>query len=251
MNKLFLAWALFSMMAIAADREGNPGEIQKLKFMAMVNKISFILRDHPKDFPEIDFKEFSEVIEKMDVRFVREELPVVGQSNPTMMNFPDENMIKVNRLRWTVNSISLQERMSLIFHEILGLMKKGDGNHLISSRIVNFIDQSTIALFQKFSCQAYCVVHVQNTDLRTLQTRQMLGVGLTATEAFLELEDNCQWLMNITDPLPPLAGTQAAILVKGTFDGQSQDWLRPYGTIDTRDLILANTQNSCMKDDGQ
>lgn len=249
--KYFLLSFLLLSLATAADREGNPGETKKLKFMAMANKIYLILKKNPSDFPEVKAEEFLEKIGTMQVLFIREELPKVGETHPVAMNFPEENLIKVNFLRWAVGTHSYQDRLSLVFHEILGLMKKNDGNHLISSRILNFIDGEDVAQVQQYTCQAHCLIHSpkapdyyghKSFDHISVQSEQMMGVGLTMAEAFLELQDSCQWLQQ------SLPWKETLVHLVQPNPHYCQDWTTPQKEFQMVQVILADINNSCIKD---
>jgi hypothetical protein len=132
----------FQVIAQTSDGigHGGGGDQYALEFVTYGTAIAGLLKNTQaaKHFPEIDIVKFEKALSKTRVETV--EQLFLGSVEVDAINYPDSNLIQLNRKRWAM----LQEQdpsrfYALVLHEYLGILRIDDSNYILSSSFNNWI----------------------------------------------------------------------------------------------------------------
>lgn len=125
------------MMRNSGFGPGNGGNDFIFEVDSIVKRIIFTIKENQDEFPEITSETFSKESQTIGLFFVNR---IPGDQDRILdaANFPRERAILINVGAW--RRLLYKEKVRLIFHEYLGIMKIERENSRISSRILNFIN---------------------------------------------------------------------------------------------------------------
>lgn len=102
---------------------GNGGDPIALEFLRHANTILDEVSEDFETYPELQGKDLKSILKTIKVAVTNEVLIVEAngrQQESTMINYPDKNMVVINRFAWW-GMTTREYKMMLVFHEILGL----------------------------------------------------------------------------------------------------------------------------------
>lgn len=134
---LFIGSAVSSAKINNGGNVGNGGDPIALEFLQNANKVIEDVFSDLRSYPEVKNVDLRATLQKIKVVITEETLwvEVDGRKQvSTAVNFPATNTVVINRALWY--KIATRERkLSLVFHEILGLVGlEKSGDYSISQR---------------------------------------------------------------------------------------------------------------------
>jgi hypothetical protein len=133
LNSWLLAGVIFIAVPAFANEKGNGGDACKQVVVKAQGVLLESLRFQGQDaYPEFKFEVLKELIENSEVRVVPR--TTIGGEETDAKNYPTLRLIELNRSFWC--ALDFDTKVSILFHEYLGLMELETGNdYRISSRL--------------------------------------------------------------------------------------------------------------------
>ncbi len=191
------------------SREGGGGsseEVQKVFLEILVKEKIFKIKNFfqqnslaTKDFPEIEFTKFYELIDQVDIEIVDNDIRDRFNISRTAVNYADEKKIIFNQAKLESIKSAGDILLILSFHELLGLMKLEENdphrkdlamNYAISGRLVKYLVQKR-AYDLEFryrepvnydSCKVYVGIKKFRKDKAALELLEDKGYALVNSE---------------------------------------------------------------------
>ena len=164
MKQFLVSTALFAglvttmQIAHAGDRAGNGGSgnevaivIAQKNISDIASKIDFFFKKNPEaknEFPEIDFNEFSKLIENAKYEITEDKLIDKNGQTRTCLNFSKELLIQCGLKELSLLDKDVPAQFVLVFHELLGLMEIEESSptnvelsdsYIISQRLKKYV----------------------------------------------------------------------------------------------------------------
>ncbi len=130
-----------------AHEVGNGGDSYSQEFVAIGRKILEQIRKD--NDPKISAETLAGVMDK--TRVSTKDTLVLGDAEVDALNFPEQDLIEINRSRWEKSTV--EERRALVLHEYLGIAKQPDSNYQISSSYVEVPDAAAYGTSNRFEVQ--------------------------------------------------------------------------------------------------
>ncbi|MBI4042550.1 MAG: ankyrin repeat domain-containing protein [Deltaproteobacteria bacterium] len=137
--------------------DSGGGDAYALEFVQVARQIHAALsREYPKSLPQINLNQFRHLIDETIVETTDRELIFNGRAVDAI-NYPDEKKIVLNRVRWA-QIMTYQQKVSLVMHENLGLLRIDDSNYQISSNAdLRLQCQEELNILLRRTVEAGCV----------------------------------------------------------------------------------------------
>lgn len=122
---------LATSSASATKIVGNGGDVAALEFVAVANEVyEYLVR---RDVQDIKLPELRRSILQAKVESTDKKLSLDGVPKDAI-NYPSENRIIFNRIRW--NEMSEAQKPALVLHEYLGLIQVNDASYKYSHQVL-------------------------------------------------------------------------------------------------------------------
>lgn len=150
---LALSLVLFSGCGGSSSNGGNEGpgggDVRALEASALLPEIAGAVRASPERFPEFSLAELDQAIGRAKV-IMRPRTYANGVETDATNNGHD--LIELNAARWP--GIERNQRIVLLFHEVLGLMRLEKNSYAISNRLLRAESRfASEVTYQCESCQ--------------------------------------------------------------------------------------------------
>ena len=133
MKKILMAFVfIFPLWANSGSSVGNGGDPFAFEFINtardVINLFSWI---NLSDLPEFNALAFTQAVQQTHI--ASEVHVILNGSEVGAINYPDQTLITVNQSFW--QTANPNQRMGLVIHEYLGIMRLNDANYRLSGPI--------------------------------------------------------------------------------------------------------------------
>jgi hypothetical protein len=141
---LLLSLSLTSF-ALAGNEGGHGGDPYAYEFQMLGKALAKKLTSYEKNHSPIlarwklEANEFDATVDRVRVISKEPADMILNGEEVDGINFPDQNLIKVNRARW--REANLQERLTLSLHEYLGIIGIERDQYLASNDLLGMITE--------------------------------------------------------------------------------------------------------------